>query len=246
MEDLKQNLEYINLFLIDEFKHIQIHKDFNNSKDNYHLLSEKGKYLLEILNLYGRLNKLLDDLNIVVVFITTYPDIEIYKESKINEINFINYHLEVFYHKISTILDVMKLFVSHVFELGICPKVCNWENLEKRKADIDSNTLDIISRYYKSFISIIDIRNLNTHRSINVNPSSTQIASLLFLQENSNSNNNGSEGFIFTNVQINSIIEKHKSKKVEDIRNAKEIENKYVDELKCKIFIEGVKRANNK
>jgi len=245
MDEIKQNLEHINIFLFDEFKRIQILTEFNSSKSNYHLLSEKGKYLLEILNFHVRLNKLLDDLNMVEVFISTYPVLEIYKESKINEINFINYHLEVFYHKISTISDVMKLFIAQVFELGICPKECNWENLQKRKSDIPPDILDVIQRYYDSFKLIIKIRNLNTHRSINVNPSSNEISSLLFLLENSDSSNNESKIFI-CNEQITGSIEKHKRRKVEDIRNAKEIADKYVDELKNKILIEAVKRADNK
>lgn len=245
MNDFKQNLEYINVFLNDEFNNIQIHKDFSNSKNNNHLLSKKGKYLFEILSLYGRSNKLLDDLNMIEVFISTNPDLEIYKGSKINEINFINYHLEVFYHKISTILDIMKLFISHVFELGICPKECNYNNLKDRKEDIDKNVFDVIDRYYDSFELIIKIRNLNTHRSINVNPSGNQIASLLFLKENSVPINIESECYI-SNMHVDSIIETHKSKKVEYIRNAKEIANKYVYEFNCKILVEAVERAENK
>ena len=158
MEDFIQNLEQVNQFLYNEIKSIQIHKDFNSSK-NYNLLSKKGKYFLEILNLYSRLNKLLDDLNFVEVFITSYKDKEIYKESEINEIKYINYHLEVFYHKISTILDVIKLFVSHVFELEIPPEKCKWEKIKEKKSDIDSNAYDLMERYHKSFKSIINIRN---------------------------------------------------------------------------------------
>lgn len=243
-EDYKEFLDQVLEILQKEISETDVHKDSSNSKHNYDFLSKKGKFLWKILDLYGRLKKLLDDLNRVEAFITSFPNMEIYEENKINEIAYLNYHLEVFYHKIHTIGEVQKIIVAQVFELDICDKDCNWDNLNARKNDIEPNVIDVIDRYYKSFKSMINVRHLNTHRSLNVNPSSNEISALLLLHENSKSYSE-SENFIF-NKQIKGSIEKHINKKVEYIHDSKEIAKKYVDELLYEILIEALKRADNK
>lgn len=239
MENFKQNIEKINLCLEKEFKQVQNHKNFNNS-DKYNLLSEKGKYYYETLMFYIKLNKLLDDLNMIETFITTYPK-EIYKENKINEIKFINYHLEVFYHKISTILDIIKLFISHVFELRLRPKDCNWENLKKRENDITSEVFDVIVRYYESFESMIKIRDLNTHRLSNVNPSSNQLSTLLLILETFEKGKH-----LVSKQALDYSLQKHREKIIEHIKSASAVAKKYVDEFIDKILLVVVTRGNSK
>jgi len=236
MKSFNDNLAYINQLMIDEYAFAQTKEDFSDTKSNYHLLSNKGRYLFDTSDLNYKLNGLIDNLDLIEVFLTSYEPLK-FKENKINEIDHINYHLEVYYHKIHTILELMKLATNEIFQLGIPYKDCNWENIQKKKDIIDSNVLDIIDRYYKSFKSSISVRHHNTHRASNVNPSSHILSIKLSLLENSNSSN------FISAVEVGKDIQKHRDEKSNMIKKGKAIAKRYVDEFNFEIIREMVRRV---
>ena len=115
MKSFNDNLAYINQLMIDEYAFAQTKEDFSDTKSNYHLLSNKGRYLFDTSDLNYKLNGLIDNLDLIEVFLTSYEPLK-FKENKINEIDHINYHLEVYYHKIHTILELMKLATNEIFQ----------------------------------------------------------------------------------------------------------------------------------
>lgn len=214
--------------LLEETNKANNHSDYDNTKNNYHLLSNKGKYLLNAFNFDYRLDKLLDDLNKVEIFIRIPFKIN-YAETQINEIDYINYHLEVFYHKISTIHDVMELFINEVYELGLSNEKCNWDELKKNRRKINSKVMNVLELYYKSFKFAIKLRHSNTHRSENINPKSNEISALILIQKIDPDN------LLISPIMLKSQIAKHRREKVKIIKEAKEIAGKYVNAFMCGI-----------
>ena len=237
-DEPKERLYSIMSLLITEIKNSDAKEGFDISKNNYHLLSKDGKYLLEFNDYFNRLNKLIDDLNIVIEFIEKLPSFVLDRKELIDPINYINYHLEVFYHKISTINDVLKMMTNSVFRLGIPEINCNWEKIKNKRKDISNSVFCVIWRYHKTFKPLINIRQLNTHRAINVNPTSNEIASLLLLKKNTDSDDK-SELFIPIEL-IENEIEKHRNEILGNIRHYREIANNYVEEFINEISIEVV------
>ncbi len=236
MKSYSQNLADINQLMIDEYAFAQTKEDFSDTKSNHHLLSNKGRYLIDASDPYWKLNNLIGTLDMIEVFLTSHQGLK-FKENNINEIDYINYHLEVYYHKIHTILELMKLATNETFQLGIQYKDCNWGNIQTLKHRIDPNVLDIIERYYKSFKSSIKVRNHNTHRASNVNPSSHILSIKLSLLENSNSSN------FISAVEVGKDIQRHIADKLNQIKEEKGIAKKYVNEFNFKIIREMARRV---
>lgn len=237
MKSYSENLDFINQLTLDEITITHAKESHSNTKSNRHLLSNRGRYLIDASDIHCKLNVLTDSLDMIEVFLTSYEALK-FKENNINEIDYINYHLEIYYHKIHTILELMKLATNEIFQLGIPYEDCNWKNIQKQKRDIiDSNVLDIIDRYYKSFKSSISVRHHNTHRASNVNPSSHRLSIKLSLLENSNSSN-----FISV-VEVGKDIQKHRDEKSNMIKKGKAIAKRYVDEFNFEIIREMVRRV---
>ena len=223
--DLKS---FIQDTLLEEMKRANNHCDYDNTKNNYHLLSTKGKYLSNVFDFHMKLDKLIADLNKVEIFVRIPFQIH-FAETQINDIDYINYHLEVFYHKISTILDVMKLFINEVYMLGLSNKKCNWENLITMENEINSNVMNVLELYYESFKSMINLRHSNTHRSQNINPESTEISALILIQKIDPDN------LLISPTMMKSQIAKYRREKVKFINQAKDIAEKYVNAFMCGI-----------
>ena len=147
-------------------KDIQNRKGFSFEKNNYHLLSSTEKYIMDIFNLYNRLNELYKDLERVIIFIKRYPDAKYYESNNIDKLAYIKYHTEVYFHKIHTILEVMKLILNCVYELRIAEKDCTWNKLKNNSKVNQTKAYKIIELFYKSFEKIIEARHRNTHRAL--------------------------------------------------------------------------------
>ena len=223
--DLKSSIQDT---LLEEMKKADNHSDYDITKNNYHLLSNKGKYLSNAFDFQNKLDKLIEDLNKVEIFVGIPFQIN-FAETQINDIDYINYHLEVFYHKISTIHDVMELFINEVYELGLSNEDCNWNKLKTKRSEKNRNVMDVLELYYKSFNFMINLRHSNTHRSQNINPESTEISALILIQKIDPDN------LLISPTMLKSQIAKHRRKKVEFINEAKEIAGKYVNAFMCGI-----------
>ena len=155
------------LKLLDE--HSQSVKEFEKrdgyqaGKNNYHLLSEKEKYSSRIFRLECDLINTIDKIEYIKIFLARIPYKKYLWKNSIDELSYIQYHLETLYHKVHTILDVMKLLVNEVYCLGINEKDCSWKRL-KAKVGEHIEAMKIINQYYEEFINILEYRHLNTHQ----------------------------------------------------------------------------------
>lgn len=152
--------EYQNLF-----KNVQKRDGFEYGKSNYKILSDKEGYVNEIMTFKIKIHGLVDQLYFINTFIRRYPHGKFYKENGINKLNYIQYHTEVFFHKIHTILEVMKLMVNEVYMLNIPSKECNWKRITS-VVNKDIKPLKIIDAYFTTFDKFINHRHVNTHRAI--------------------------------------------------------------------------------
>lgn len=156
------------------------HPDHDINKNNYKCLSERGKYLVETNSLICKINELLRDIKKVLIFIRRFPNPKYFIDNDIDNIDYIKYHLEVLTNKIHNILEIMRLTINSVYELGLSTNDCSWNNL-KLKLDSNSNVMQIVNLYHKSFKDVINIRHSSIHQGKDVDPITTNMQSDLSL-----------------------------------------------------------------
>jgi hypothetical protein len=136
---------------------------FQSGGNNYHLLTEKEKYNSRIFRLECDLITTIDGIEYVKVFLTRIPYKKYLWKNSIDELSYIQYHLEILFHKVHTVLDVMKLLINEVYFLGINERDCSWKRL-KAKVGNQIEAMIVINQYYEEFKNIIENRHLNTHQ----------------------------------------------------------------------------------
>lgn len=136
---------------------------FQMRGNNYHLFSEKEKYTSRIFRLECDLVSTIEQIEYIKVFISKIPYKKFMWNHSIDELSYLQYHLEVLYRKVHTVLEIMKLMVNEVYMLGIKERECSWKNL-KSKVGKDIEPMKDINQYYEIFIALIENRHLNSHR----------------------------------------------------------------------------------
>jgi len=169
------------------FENINKREGFTGSGKIHHLMNSREQYILIVNKNHSAIASLIDQLYLVEIFVRRFPAKEFYLKNNINQLTFIQYHLEVFFHKIHTILELMKLLVNNVFELNIKPKDCDWKKLVSHLG-LKAKPLVIVDIYYKTFRSIIEARHSNTHRGVYYDPEKDfiEIAAGFFRDEMNN------------------------------------------------------------
>jgi hypothetical protein len=147
---------------------------YDINKNNYHLLNEKEKYRQRVWGLYCKMNNSIDNITHIKVFLRRYNREFLFKNG-IDDLSYIQYHLEVLFHKVHTILDLMKLMINEVYRLDISPKECSWDSLESRLNKNKEKPLLIINKYFTFFKNIIEMRHLNTHRGLFIDDKKEEI-----------------------------------------------------------------------
>lgn len=129
-----------------------------------HLISSIHKLNIDMTSKFGALNDTMGDLEKVAVFLRRIPDKTFYEKNKISELDYVKYHLEVFFHKVSTGSDLLKLLVNIVFELDIPNRSCNMKSLQKKlPQEHHQSFLKLIDAYDETFKSIKFFRNKSSH-----------------------------------------------------------------------------------
>lgn len=152
-------------------------------KNNYHLLSERGKYVMGVFKYYSGILSIVKDLEKTEVFLRRLPNSKYLKENGISGLQYTQYHLEVFIHKVHTLLEMKKLMINEVYELGIKEKDCNWDLIKVRPEIKGKKIHKILDSYYATFKQIIDARHVNTHRGVFKDSEKDDLESALFLYE---------------------------------------------------------------
>jgi hypothetical protein len=144
-------------------KNIEKMKGFKIGENNHHLLSEADKYHSRVFRIQSALSKTAEQLSQIRIFLNRYPLRRYYFEKGISQLEYIQYHTEVLFHKVHTILEIMKLLINEVYQLDIAPKDCSWITLTK-KISRKTGPMKNLDLYYKTFEDLIDRRHSNTHR----------------------------------------------------------------------------------
>jgi hypothetical protein len=151
--------------------------------NNWHLLDAKGKYIQSSMDVYTRLVQVLDQLSYIPAFLSQYPDKRHLDRNNINELAYLQYHLEVHVHKVHTVLELMRLLINEIYQYGIPEKECIWETLRKQPGMKGSLIEKILNYYYKSFKTAIEIRHYNTHRGHFKDSGISDLSGILLIYE---------------------------------------------------------------
>lgn len=160
---------------------LQQNPNFKIGKNNYHLQSDKGKYIANVFMYFNQLTSLIDNLNQVEVFLKRFPSKKYYESNGITELNYVQYHFEVFLHKIHTVLELKKLLLNAVYELGIPEKDCSWDKMKNIDLIKKSKAYPILNSYFSYFKSLIEARHFNTHRAVFIDSDKDNLSSDLFI-----------------------------------------------------------------
>jgi hypothetical protein len=144
-------------------KNLENAKGFKIGENNHHLLSEVDKYHSRVFRIQSSLTRTVEQLGQIRIYLNRYPFKKYYFEKGISQLEYIQYHTEVLFHKVHTILEIMKLLINEVYQLGIAPKDCSWVALVK-KIPLKSGPMKNLDHYFKTFEDLIDRRHSNTHR----------------------------------------------------------------------------------
>ncbi|MRX46936.1 Cthe_2314 family HEPN domain-containing protein [Pedobacter puniceum] len=138
---------------------------YQSGRNNHHLLSPKEKYISYVSKVHSNLIEVNNQISYLKIFIRRYPFKQYYTKNGITEVEYIQYHMEVLFHKIHTVLEIMKLLLNKVYDLKISDRDCNWITLCKH---VDKKELSMkhLNSFYKTFELIIESRHLSSHRGI--------------------------------------------------------------------------------
>lgn len=130
------------------------------------LLTSIHKLNIDINSKYVELINIKEDLKKVVIFLRRIPSKKFYEENVISELDYVKYHLEVFFHKVATGSDLLKLLVNILFDLKIDNRNCNMKNLKKNLPEEHHQSfIKLIEAYDKTFETIKFFRNKNSHEA---------------------------------------------------------------------------------
>jgi len=228
---------------------IQNRKGFSWDKNNYHLLCPSEKYIMDIFNLYNRMNSLYGDLERVIIFIKRYPTAKYYESNNIDKLAYIKYHTEVYFHKIHTILEVMKLVLNDLYELKISEKDCTWNKLKTNSKVNQTRAFKIIELFYKSFEKIIEARHKNTHRALFNNGLDIEIEAAFDIYKLSNKLVNKMDFDLmktYPPMLVNYELKLHRKERIEFMQNSNDVANKYFDMFVNEILKVAIERHTEK
>lgn len=130
------------------------------------LLTPIQRLNIDLTAKIAELNNIKEDLHKVIIFLKRFPLKKYYEENDIFELDYIKYHLEVFFHKVATGSDLLKLLVNVVFDLGIDNKRCKLKILkEKIPNEYEQQFIKLIEAYDDTFKSIKSFRHKNSHEA---------------------------------------------------------------------------------
>lgn len=131
--------------------------------NNHHLLNEEEKYHSRVFRIQSSLVQTCEQLGHIKIYLNRYPFKKYYLQKNISQLEYIQYHTEVLFHKIHTISEIMKLLLNEVYQFGISEKDCSWFKIVE-KLPKSAEPMLCLDTYFKTFSNLIDLRHRNTHR----------------------------------------------------------------------------------
>jgi len=133
-------------------------KGYDINKNNYHLFSDKEKFILDSFYILSNINDCLSSIEYACMFMKRFYGKDYYKNHQINIVNYSLYHYDVFCYKISTLKDLYFKLVNHLYSLNLKERACTWDNIKKKEVNINNSFLFSMLRQNYEFLSFIDKR----------------------------------------------------------------------------------------
>lgn len=127
-------------------------------------LSAKEKYVVDVFGCAAGIIGTCDQLKYVPVLMQSYKKKKTFASVGLTNPKYIQYHLEVHYIKIATVLDQMAILIGKVYDLGIPEKYCTVEAILKNKHTQNGLPASLVKAFDKSIEGIKSVRNLIVHR----------------------------------------------------------------------------------
>lgn len=170
----------LTFFIVSFFKEI-MSKNLVNEKIDLSKLSPLERKINDLSRLSFALNESLDCIENSYLFMQHFHDMKTVCDGNgINEVNFINYHVDVFIHKVSTIHDLIFKLTNALYDLGLSDRKCDWNHILKKKEIISNSSFFHFAQTYYDFLSkLIKLRNESTHKGVLNNPYMKEVDPIL-------------------------------------------------------------------
>jgi hypothetical protein len=146
--------------------------------------SLKDEYAENVFKVIMNIVNTCKQLEFIPIFIRRYPLRKFYKAKGINQPQYIQYHYENHFLKISTIFDLSIILVSEVYCLGIPAKLTSLNQLVVNSHTKQSNSVKILKQFDKSIQGIRSIRNSISHRGDFFDKDINDVDNYFFLWDN--------------------------------------------------------------
>lgn len=227
--------------VMESIKRLEQTEDFTQGQNNHDLLTERDKYTSRIFRIQSALRNTSEQLFHIKIFLNRYPFRKHYLEQGISQLEYIQYHTEALYHKVHTVLEIMRLMVNEVYQLNIPLKDCSWLKL-KKKLSVTERPMECLTQYFDVFRNLIDLRHLNSHRGYYEDEEKDKIDlnfGLFFYKEEHNGYRIDEDLKRHIPLPlINYMLKEHKSKRVKLVEEIIWLNEKYLTEFLSSLAIE--------
>lgn len=213
---------------------------------NHELLNEREKYVTRVFRIQRNLVETTDQIRYIRIFLNRYPFRKMYLENGISQLEYIRYHTEGLYHKVHTVLEIMRLLVNEVYQLNIPVKDCSWLQLCKH-INKKTEPMKQMDAYYKTFKNLIDLRHISSHRGVFNDDEMDEIE----LYYGNAFSKYEARGYVFENLNLNQNLlryklREYKNKRVALVDQVKKINGELLDKFLTSLHSEFTRQHCNK
>lgn len=126
------------------------------------IISEKEEYCHDILMLLFKIDSAFNDLDLNKKFVCQYQNKDLFEILDIDKSTYLNYHLEYFYLKISTIYDLSLKLINAIYKLNLNGMKINYKNIIKCES-VSVDIKGLVINFNNKIVSVRVIRNDITH-----------------------------------------------------------------------------------
>lgn len=133
-------------------------------KEDY-VFSIKDEYSEKIFKIAMNIVNAYKQLEFIPIFIRRFPLAKFYSENGINHPQYLQYHYENHFLKISTIFDLSVILVGEIYRLGIPARLTSLNQLQSNYHTKNSLSVKVLKQFDKNIQGIKTIRNSIIHRA---------------------------------------------------------------------------------
>jgi hypothetical protein len=130
------------------------------------LLHDSEKYIVDVFFTAMSIVGTVEQLRFVPVFLRNFPGRKRFNQYGINHPKYLQYHLEMHFIKIATLLDQMAILINKVFRLGIPEKKCSVDTILENDHTRHSSSAKVLRSFDRSIQGVKSVRNFIVHRGV--------------------------------------------------------------------------------